>query len=64
MNDRIYIIDLMLPGRIFVTFNEPIERLEISRAPLKCDLAYMRDRFNAPIVFDREMDDYRIDKGF
>jgi len=63
MNERIYMIDQMLSGRIFVTFNELIERLEVSRATLKRDLAYMRDRLNAPIVFDRELGGYRFDKG-
>lgn len=33
-----------------------------SRLTLKRDLAYMRDRLNAPIVFDRELRGYRFDK--
>ena len=37
------------------------ETLEVSRATLKRDLAYMRDRLNAPIIFDRELGGYRFD---
>lgn len=35
--------------------------LEVSPATLKRDLAFMRDRFNAPIVFDRDQQGYRLD---
>jgi predicted DNA-binding transcriptional regulator YafY len=62
LNERIYQIDQLLNGRIFVTFEELRERLEISKATLKRDLAYMRDRLNAPIIFDRELGGYRLDK--
>lgn len=62
MNERIYMIDQMLAGRSFVTFSELMERLEVSRATLKRDLAFMRDRLNAPIVFDRELGGYRFDQ--
>lgn len=63
MNERIYMIDQMLSGRQFVTFNELMARLEVSRATLKRDLAFMRDRLNAPIVFDRELGGYRFDRN-
>jgi predicted DNA-binding transcriptional regulator YafY len=62
INERIYQIDQLLNGRNFVTFDELLERLEISRATLKRDLAYMRDRLNAPILFDREVGGYRLEK--
>ncbi|CAM8333269.1 COG2378 Predicted transcriptional regulator [Candidatus Methylopumilus universalis] len=62
INERIYQIDQLLNGRKFVTFEELLERLEISRATLKRDLAYMRDRLNAPIIFDREVGGYRLEK--
>lgn len=61
--DRIHLIDQMLSGRKFVPFIELQERLEISRATLKRDLAFMRDRLNAPIIFDRELGGYRFDKA-
>ena len=44
-------------------FVELQERLEVSRATLKRDLAFMRDRLNAPIIFDRELNGYRFDKA-
>ena len=63
MYDRIHMIDQMLADRRFVQFNELQDRLEISRATLKRDLAFMRDRLNAPIIFDRELGGYRFDKA-
>lgn len=63
MYDRIHIIDQMLADRRFVPFTELQDRLEISRATLKRDLAFMRDRLNAPIIFDRELGGYRFDKA-
>lgn len=62
INERIYQIDQLLNGRSSITFDELLERLEISRATLKRDLAYMRDRLNAPIIFDREVGGYRLEK--
>ena len=62
INERIYQIDQLLNGRNFVTFQDLMERLEVSKATLKRDLAYMRDRLNAPIVFDRDLGGYRLEK--
>jgi predicted DNA-binding transcriptional regulator YafY len=62
VNERIYQIDQLLNGKRSVTFQEMMDRLEVSRATLKRDLAYMRDRLNAPIIFDKEMGGYRFDK--
>jgi predicted DNA-binding transcriptional regulator YafY len=62
ISERIYKLDQMLNERNFVTFQELMDRLEVSRATLKRDLAYMRDRLNAPIIFDRELGGYRLDK--
>ena len=63
MYERIHMIDQMLAGRKFVPFTELQDRLEISKATLKRDLAFMRDRLNAPIIFDRELGGYRFDKA-
>lgn len=60
MNERIYMIDHLLANRRFVAFDELMTRLGVSRATLKRDLAYMRDRLNAPIIFDRELGGYRF----
>lgn len=62
VNERIYQIDQLLNGKRSVTFQEMMDRLEVSRATLKRDLAYMRDRLNAPIIFDKEIGGYRFDK--
>lgn len=61
INERIYQIDQLLNGRTSVSFQELKERLEVSQATLKRDLAYMRDRLNAPIIFDRELGGYRLE---
>jgi predicted DNA-binding transcriptional regulator YafY len=61
INERIYHIDQLLRDRKSISFNELMDRLEISKATLKRDLAYMRDRLNAPIIFDRELNGYRLD---
>lgn len=63
MNERIYLIDQMLSERRVVTIDQFLEKLEVSRATLKRDLALMRDRMNAPIVFDKDLGGYRFDKG-
>jgi len=63
MNERIYKIDRLLSERRAVPFAEFLSNLEISRATLKRDLTYMRDRLNAPIVYDQELGGYRFDKG-
>lgn len=61
MTQRIYQSHQMLENRRFVSKDELLERLEISWATLKRDLALMRDEFNAPIVYDRELGGYRFD---
>lgn len=60
-NERIYRIDQLLNDRKIISFQELLERLEVSPATLKRDLAYMRDRLHAPIVYDRELNGYRFD---
>lgn len=59
--ERFYKIDQMINDRRLVTFSELLEALEISRATLKRDLDYMRNRLNAPIVWDRDGGGYRFD---
>ena len=59
--ERLYRIDQLLHQRKVVARNDLIAELEISWATLKRDLAYMRDRLNAPIVFDGERGGYCFD---
>ena len=58
INERVYRIDQLLHERRSITFQELLERLGVSRATLKRDIAYMRDRLNAPIVYDKELTGY------
>lgn len=59
--ERVYQIDQMLSNRRFVKRDELLQRLGVSWATLKRDLAYMRDRLHAPIVFDRDLGGYRFE---
>jgi predicted DNA-binding transcriptional regulator YafY len=63
INERIYRIDQLLNDRKTVSFQELLERLEVSPATLKRDLAYMRDRLNAPILYDKEQNGYRFESN-
>ena len=63
INERIYRIDQLLKDRKSISFDELKDKLEISRATLKRDIAYMRDRLKVPIIFDRELNGYRLDKA-
>ncbi len=60
--ERFYKIDQMINDRKLVPFKDLQDGLEISRATLKRDLDYMRNRLNAPIIWDRELGGYRFDK--
>ncbi len=62
-SERFHIIDTMLSHRQSVSFTELRERLGVSPATLKRDLRYLVDRFNAPIVYDRDLGGYRFDKS-
>ncbi len=53
----------MIQERRLVTFAELLEVLEVSPATLKRDLEYMRNRLNAPIVYDRRAGGYRFDRA-
>lgn len=59
-NERIYKIDQLLNNQRVVTIPQFLERLEISLATFKRDIAYMRDRLNAPIEFNRELGGYQF----
>ena len=59
--ERFYKIDQMIHDRRLVPFVDLMAALEVSRATLKRDLEYMRNRLNAPIVWDRDAGGYRFD---
>lgn len=58
--ERFYRIDQLLHERRIVPLETFLETLAISRATFKRDMEYMRDRLNAPIVWDREAGGYRF----
>jgi predicted DNA-binding transcriptional regulator YafY len=59
--ERFYRIDQLLTDRRVASFAAMQAALEVSRATLKRDLQYLRDRLNAPIVYDRDAGGYRYD---
>lgn len=58
--ERFYRIDQMLQEQRVVSMAQLLATLEISRATLKRDLEYMRDRLQAPIIWDRAAGGYRF----
>lgn len=58
--ERFYRIDQLLHERHVVPLDVFLSELEISRATFKRDLAYLRERLQAPIVWDREAGGYRF----
>lgn len=59
--ERFYKIELLLRSRGSVSFAALREELAVSPATLKRDLQYLRDRLNAPIVYDAFDNGYRFD---
>jgi predicted DNA-binding transcriptional regulator YafY len=61
--ERFYKIDQLLHDRRSVPMAALIEELGISKATVKRDLEYMRDRLNAPISYDYSLRGYCFDKS-
>lgn len=60
--ERLFKIEQLIKVRRVVPFNTLIAELEVSRATLKRDLMYLRDRMRSPIVYDRDASGYRFDE--
>ena len=60
--ERFVRITQLLHERIVVPRDVFLSELEVSQATFKRDLEYMRDRYNAPIVWDPDAGGYRFDK--
>jgi len=58
--ERVYKIEQLLRARGHVSMRELIDELEVSRATLKRDLDYLRDRLGAPIEYDALVNGYRF----
>ena len=61
--ERLYRIKNMLDSGRVLTKSLLLEELGISPATLKRDLALIRDRMNAPVVFDRDLGGWKLDKA-
>ena len=59
-SERFYLIDRLLNERKLVTRQEFLDALEVSPATFKRDLEYMRERFNAPIVWNADRGGYEF----
>jgi predicted DNA-binding transcriptional regulator YafY len=59
--ERFYKIELLIRNRGSVTFVDLMDELGVSRATLKRDLEYLRERLDAPIVYDRDSNGYRFE---
>ena len=58
--ERFYKIELLIRNRGCVGFDALQAELQVSRATLMRDLQYLRERLDAPIVFDRLDNGYRF----
>jgi predicted DNA-binding transcriptional regulator YafY len=58
--ERFYRIERLIRARGCVSFEALRTELEVSPATLKRDLQYLRDRLDAPIVYDRLDNGYRF----
>jgi predicted DNA-binding transcriptional regulator YafY len=58
--ERLYRIESLLRTQRKVTSHELREVLGVTRATLNRDLALLRDRLNAPIVYDRDLGGYHL----
>lgn len=59
--ERISIIERMLRSRRSVSFEELMQRLEVSRATLYRDLDVLQDSMGVPLLKDEETGRYRLD---
>ena len=59
--ERFYKIQNLLRSRHFVSLQDFMSELGVSRATFKRDLEYLRDRMCAPIVYDRDQKAYGFD---
>ena len=58
--ERFYKIEMLIRSRGSVPFTALMDELGVSRATLKRDLEYLRERLDAPIVYDRFANGYSM----
>lgn len=59
---RVHQIDQLLRNSHHVSLQSFLDTLEVSLATFKRDLEFMRLQLNAPIIYDRTLNAYRLDK--
>ena len=62
--ERMYKYMDLLEGKRFVTASEFMIAMEISHSTFKRDLAVLRERFDVPIVYDRDLEAYKLEQAF
>jgi hypothetical protein len=55
-------VDQLLSSRAHVFLTEFLDTLEDSQATFKCDLEFLRDQFNALIVYNLDINAYRFER--
>jgi predicted DNA-binding transcriptional regulator YafY len=61
--DRLYSYKSLFLARRIISQAQILELLEISTATFKRDLTKLRDRLNLPIIYDRGLRGYRLEKN-
>lgn len=59
--ERIYRLHELLKGRRPVSLERLMKQVDASRATVNRDIAYLRDFFRAPVIYDRDRNGYRYD---
>lgn len=62
--ERILYLDRKIRTNGKVTIKETSEHFEISTRQIKRDIEYLRDRFNAPLIYDTTIKGYRYENAF
>lgn len=60
--DRLYQYKTLLSSRRVMSREDILNKLEISLATFKRDIAKLRDRLHTPIIFDRDLGGYRLEQ--
>ena len=61
--ERMYKYMDLLDRKRFITTSDFMTAMEISHATFKRDLAVLRDRFDVPIIYDRDVGAYKLDQS-
>lgn len=62
-SERFYLIRQLLARQRYVTTRQFMDALEVSQATFKRDIQYLRDRFQLPIEWCRELGGYVLDRS-